>query len=80
MEIVILVIFTIFLTIFQPFLCFLGGWIAGWLIKITIGEAILSGLSLLHFSMPSSKLPLFFGTIAVIGSFFRSTHITRKES
>lgn len=67
----IILIFAIVLI--SPVLYFFGGWITGWIIKITIGNAITSGLALIGLNIPIDKLPLFFATIAIIASFFHSS-------
>lgn len=72
MEILGFITLFIILFFIMPFLWFFGGWISGWLIKITIGQTIASGLALIGFNLPLDKFPLFFGTLAVISSFFKS--------
>lgn len=73
-----LIILIIFIFILLPFLCFLEGWISGWLIKITIGKLIVSGLALMGFTLSLDHLPLFFGTLAVIASFFKTYHYPKN--
>ena len=78
----ILGIITLFIIIFfaSPFLNFLGGWISGWLIKITIGQMITAGFALVGFNLPLDKFPLFFGTLAVIASFFHTPNLNNKNN
>ena len=79
MEILIgTIIGFIILCFVAPFLNFLGGWISGWLIKITIGNMIVSGLSLIGIHIPIESFPLFFGTLNVIAGFFHATTINNK--
>ena len=66
------VLFVIVCIILSPFISFIGGWIAGWLIKVLLGPTIVSGLALVGFNLPLDKFPLFFGTLAVIASFFHT--------
>lgn len=73
MEIMGYIALIIVMFFLMPFLQFFGGWISGWLIKITIGQTIASGLALIGFNLPLDKFPLFFGTLAVIASFFKTT-------
>jgi hypothetical protein len=61
----------IVLLIFGPFLNFVFGWVVGWLIKITFGNLFIEGLSLFGLSLTKNSLPLFFGVIGVISSFFK---------
>ena len=75
MEILCLILFTVIAFFIAPFLSFLGGWIVGNIITITIGGSIVNGLALLNLNVPLERLPIFFGTIAVIASFFK-TYIT----
>lgn len=72
----------LFIAVFflTPFLWFFGGWISGWLIKITIGQMIISGLALINFNLPLDKFPLFFGTLAVIASFFKTHQLDFKNN
>lgn len=79
MEIVGIIALFIILFFIMPFVWFFGGWISGWLIKITIGQSIISGLALMGLNLSLDKLPLFFGTIAVIASFFKTTQTDFKK-
>ena len=72
MEILGLILLTIIIGIFLPFIEFLGGWITGWLIKITIGPLIASGFALIGFYLPLNSFPLFFGTLAIVAGFFKT--------
>lgn len=74
-----IIIVTIAMIIFSPFIDFILCYFTGWLIKITFGNAICSGLLLLGINVSLNQLPLLFGTLGVIGSFFKSTSITRKS-
>ena len=77
------VIFTIIgiiaLFIFLPFLCFAGGWITGWLIKLIFGNTFCNGLALIGIHIAPSQIPLLCGIIGVIGSFFKNTINTNKK-
>ncbi len=63
-----------------PFISFMGGWFLGWLIKITIGGSIVNGLALVGLQIPLESLPLFFGTLAVISSFFKMPNTNLGKS
>ena len=69
MEIIqIIVLF--FMSLIDPFFYFIAGWISGWLLKIAIGNIMVSGLALMHFNLSINDLPLFFGILSIIVSFF----------
>lgn len=75
----IYIIGIIVLTFLMPFICFYLGWISGWLIKITIGQKIVSGLALVGLNLSLDKLPLFFGTVAIITSFFKNPNNFKEK-
>lgn len=64
----------IVLVILSPILCFLGGWICGWLLKFFIGDTVANGLNLLLNTarFTPESLPIVCGALATIGSFFKS--------
>ncbi len=72
----VLVIGVIFLA---PLLNFAAGWLVGHFIKLMIGTSIISGLAIVGINLPLEKIPLFFGTLAVIASFFHFPSITKKK-
>lgn len=78
-KILILIFSIVTLLILLPFLCFVGGWIDGWLIQKIFGETIVKGLSLIGIHVIPEQLPLLFGTIAVIASFFQNYGANRHE-
>lgn len=73
---IVLVIGVIFLA---PLLNFAAGWLVGYFIKFMIGTSIISGLAIVGINLPLEKIPLFFGTLAVIASFFHSPTINKKK-
>lgn len=79
MEILGLILLIIIIDIFLPFIEFLGGWITGWLIKITIGTFVTSGFALVGFHLPLDSFPLFFGTLAVVAGFFKSYDFNKNK-
>ncbi len=79
MEIFGIICLVILLIVVAPALNFLGGWISGWIIKMTIGHYIVSGLALIGFNLPLDKFPLFFGTLALIASFFHTPKINTNK-
>ena len=83
MDIIISIIIFIIVFLTVPFLKFLGGYITGFIIKVTIGSSITAGLALIGLNIPLDSLPLFFATINVIASFFMtppSTSFKTKTS
>ena len=64
-----------------PILCFLCGWITGIVLNWLIGDTVVSGLNLIFGTtrFTVDELPMICGTLAVIGSFFKSTPTTRKD-
>lgn len=60
--------------IILPFLCFWLGYFDGWLAKILIGNVLTNGLNTMFHVDYFNKdmLPLMGGTLAWIGSFFKS--------
>ncbi len=84
MEVLMLIIaavaiitFAIFIT---PVMNFTLGYIAGIFAKITIGNILVSGLALLGIHISVAAIPLLFGVLNVIGSFFRGFSINRHSS
>lgn len=61
-------------------LCFLGGWIAGWIAKLIVGNLICSGFALVGLVITPDKLPLLGGLLGWVGAFFRSnSSVTSKK-
>jgi hypothetical protein len=79
LEILFLILGAVALIIFIPLLNFVSGWVVGWLIKITFAPTFLSGLSLIGINIDSNSIPLFCGTLGVLGSFFKNTVQTKKD-
>lgn len=61
------------------FLNFAHGWIIGNFIKWIFGATFISGLEIFGIHISPESIPLVCGTLAVIGSFFKSTTIDRKQ-
>jgi len=73
MKVIITILVTIVAFFVMPFIYFGLGWLSGWIIQITIGSSIVNGLSLIGINLPLDQLPLFFGTLVIIASFFKTT-------
>lgn len=78
------IILAIGIVIISPFLNFCVGWIVGFLIKLIFGATFIEGLSMININITSESIPLLCGTLAVIGSFFKSsynkTDISKKRN
>lgn len=68
----------IILIIICPFLYFISGWITGWLIQLIFAPTFIRGLSLIGINISADSIPLFCGTLGVIGSFFK-TYVKSKN-
>lgn len=64
--------------IIVPFLVFWLGYLGGIFIKWTLGSILVKGLALLNLSVSIENIPLFFGTLGLIGSYFKTTVSTNK--
>lgn len=69
----------LFVVILNPFFSFIFGYFVGWLIKITISEYVITGLSLININVPLDKIPLFFATLSMISSFFKTTNPNKNQ-
>lgn len=78
MQVFIIILITFSLLLISPFLSFLGGFITGWFIKITIGSVVASGLAMIGLNISPDNFPILFGTIAIIGSFFKTYNFDYK--
>ena len=75
----IIFLVTIAIFIFAPFIWFGIGAFLGFLIKITIGDFIVKGFTFLNCNISKTDLPILFGTIAVVASFFKNEINLNKE-
>lgn len=74
------IVIIILLIIFEPFINFLLGYFTGWLIENTFGLTLCNGLQMLGISITPNSLPLFCGTLGVIGSFFKTSNYNNKKN
>lgn len=67
--------------IITPILCFLGGYISGLILKLTVGGFVVNGLNLILNTtrFTADKLPIICGALAVVGSFFKSYLKTKSK-
>lgn len=65
----------ILIAICYPIIMFGCGWLGGWILKITVGGAVVNGLNILFETTRFAPdiIPVVCGTLAVIGSFFKTT-------
>lgn len=68
-AIVLIVVFIFFIS---PVIQFAMGFMAGIFAKVTIGNSIVAGLALLGIHISVGSIPLLFGVINLIASFFRN--------
>lgn len=80
MQTFTLILITIIMFFVLPFINFACGFLAGLIIKVTIGTYIIAGLNLIGLNISLNSLPLFFATLAVIASFFKTSYSTKKVS
>jgi hypothetical protein len=82
-DVIASILAVIITAIIMPFITFGLGWLLGWIIKVTIGGLIISGLALININIPMDQLPLFFGVLSVIASFFNNGlgyyYLNKKE-
>lgn len=79
MAIIGMIALLIGLVVILPFISFAEGWIVGHLIKWVFGATFVSGLAMLGINISPESIPIFCGVLAVIGSFFKSTTIKKKD-
>ena len=78
LGVLVALIVTIIIT---PILCFLGGYISGLILKLTVGGFVVNGLNLILNTtrFTADKLPIICGALAVVGSFFKSSLSTKSK-
>lgn len=76
-----MLIMLIVVLIVSPILCFLGGYISGLILKLTVGGFVVNGLNLMLNTtrFTADKLPIICGALAVVGSFFKSSLSTNSK-
>ena len=77
-EVILIVLISLFFLILSPFVDFLLGFIIGIVIKLIFSDIFIKGLSLLNISISVNQIPMFCGILSLIGSFFKSHSV--KES
>lgn len=70
----------IILAIIEPILVFAFGWFGGWMLMKIIGDAVTSGFNTLFGTsrFTPDMLPIVCGSLALIGSYFKSTNTNTK--
>ena len=76
-----MLIMLVVVLIVSPILCFLGGYISGLILKLTVGGFVVNGLNLILNTtrFTADKLPIICGALAVVGSFFKSSLSTKSK-
>lgn len=69
------------LLLLAPLLSFAGGCFTGLVLKWFVADAVVNGLNLLFNTtrFEPSTLPIFCGSLGVIGSFFKSVNTSTKK-
>lgn len=71
-EVLIVVIFTILIIIFGSALMFWAGYLDGIIINWLFGDWVVKALALIHINIDRSQIPLLFGLIGLVSSFFKT--------
>ena len=76
-----MIVMFVVVIIIAPILCFLGGYISGLILKLTVGGFVVNGLNLILNTtrFTADKLPIICGALAVVGSFFKSSLSTKNK-
>ena len=69
------IIGVIILCIIEPIIIFGAGWFGGWILMKIVGGAVINGLNTLFGTTRFTPdiIPVVCGTLAVIGSYFKTT-------
>lgn len=78
-KFIILILLSVLVIIFLPFIYFCLGYFTGLLIKFTFGTTFIKGLSLIGITITKANIPLFCGIIGIIAGFLRNPEITTKN-
>lgn len=72
---IVAIVSVIILGIFIPVITFGTGWFAGWILMKIVGGAVINGLNTLLGTTRFTPdiIPVVCGTLAVIGSYFKTT-------
>lgn len=79
-QLIVTILTTIILIFIAQFISFWICYAAGWIAKITIGNALTKGLSLLNLTILPDQIPFLAGAIGWIASFFNSTRFNSNNS
>lgn len=74
------IIITLVFFFLIPFLNFSLGLGIGYIIYVTFGKTFVEGLTLLNLHITPEQIPLFCGTLACIGSFFKNPRTTTTKN
>ena len=70
----------IILAIIMPVITFASGWFGGWILMKIVGDAVANGFNTLFgvSRFVPDMIPIICGTLATIGSYFRTTSVNNK--
>ena len=72
---IVAIVSVIILSIILPVIIFGAGWFGGWVLMKIVGTAVINGLNTLFGTTRFTPdiIPVVCGTLAVIGSYFKTT-------
>ena len=70
----------ILVAIFAPVIIFACSWFGGWILMKIVGDAVANGFNTLFgvSRFVPDMIPIICGTLATIGSYFRTTSVNNK--
>lgn len=78
---IIVILLSVLILFAMPVISFGLGYLSGWILQITIGDIVTSGLNIVFNTdrFTPEMIPLFCATMGMIGGFFKSKLITKNK-
>ena len=78
---IIVILLSVLILFAMPVISFGLGYLSGWILQITIGDIVISGLNTVFNTdrFTPEMIPLFCATMGMIGGFFKSKLITKNK-
>lgn len=78
---IIVILLSVLILFAMPVISFGLGYLSGWILQITIGDIVTSGLNTVFNTdrFTPEMIPLFCATMGMIGGFFKSKLITKNK-
>ena len=78
---IIVILLSVLILFAMPVISFGLGYLSGWILQITIGDIVTSGLNIVFNTdrFTPEMIPLFCATMGMIGGFFKSKLISRNK-